>query len=76
MLWYAFELHQQVDVDAIQMGTHNICLYKEVDKNYSSCNLKITELLDCALIGACAVIRLNKVAKYSDGQFNLYHSLG
>ena len=21
-----------IDVDAIQMGTHNICLYKEVDK--------------------------------------------
>ena len=28
---YSIELHQQVD--AIQMGTHNICLYKEVDKN-------------------------------------------
>ena len=25
---YSFELHRQVD--AIQMGTHNICLYKEV----------------------------------------------
>ena len=25
---YSFELHQQVD--AIQMSTHNICLYKEV----------------------------------------------
>ena len=28
---YSFELHRQVD--AIQMGIHNICLYKEVDKN-------------------------------------------
>ena len=27
---YSFELHRQVD--AIQMGTHNICLDKEVDK--------------------------------------------
>ena len=27
---YSFELHQQVD--AIQMSTHNIYLYKEVDK--------------------------------------------
>ena len=27
---YSFELHRQVD--AIQMSTHNICLYKEVDK--------------------------------------------
>ena len=27
---YSFELHQQVD--AIQMGTRNICLYKEEDK--------------------------------------------
>ena len=53
---YAFELHQQVH--AIQMGTHNICLYKEVDKKYTGCNLKTTELLDCALIGVCAVIRL------------------
>ena len=26
----SFELHQQVD--AIQMSTHNICLYKEVKK--------------------------------------------
>ena len=28
---YSFELHRQVD--AIQMGTHNICLYKEVEKS-------------------------------------------
>ena len=27
---YSFKLHRQVD--AIQMGTHSICLYKEVDK--------------------------------------------
>ena len=27
---YSFELHRQVD--AIQMGTHNVYLYKEVDK--------------------------------------------
>ena len=43
------------------MGTHNICLYKEVDKNYTGCNLKTMELLDCALIGACVVIRSNMV---------------
>ena len=43
------------------MGTHNICLYKEVDKKFTGCNLKTTELLDCALIGICAVIRLNMV---------------
>ena len=43
------------------MGTHNICLYKEVDKNYIGCNLKTTELLDCALMGACAVVRWNTV---------------
>ena len=57
--WYSFELHRQVD--AIQMGTHNICLYKEADKKYTGCNLKTTELLDCALIWACAVIRSNRV---------------
>ena len=27
--WYSFELHRQVD--AIQMGTHNTCLRKEID---------------------------------------------
>ena len=43
------------------MGTHNICLYKEVKKKYIGCNLKTTEFLDCALIGVCAVIRSNTV---------------
>ena len=28
---YPFELHRQVD--AIQMGTHNICIYKEKKKH-------------------------------------------
>ena len=56
---YSFELHRQVD--AIQMSTHNICLYKEVKKKYIGCNLKTTEFLDCALIGVCAVIRSNTV---------------
>ena len=60
---YSFELHRQVD--AIQMSTHNICLYKEVKKKYIGCNLKTTEFLDCALIGVCAVIRLNTVRKMS-----------
>ena len=48
-------------VHAIQMGTHTICLYKEVDKKFTGCNLKTMELLDCELIGVCAVIRLNTV---------------
>ena len=56
---HSFELHRQVD--AIQMSTHNICLFKKVDKKYTGCNLKTTELLDYALIGVCAVIRLNTV---------------
>ena len=51
-------------VDAIQMSAHNICLYKEVDKKYTGCNLKTMELLDCALIGICAVIRLNTVYSF------------
>ena len=62
MLWagrYAFELHQQTD--AIQMGTHNLCLYNEVDKKYTGCNVKTMELLDSALIGWWVVIRLNMV---------------
>ena len=45
---YSFELHRQVD--AIQMDTHNICLYKEVDKKVHGCNLKTTKYLDCALL--------------------------
>ena len=46
---YSFELHREVD--AIQMGSHNICLYKGVDRKYIGCNPKTTELLDCRLIG-------------------------
>ena len=45
----------------IKMSTHNICLYKAVDKKYSVCNLKSTVLLDCVLIGVYAVIRWNTV---------------
>ena len=56
---YTFELHRQVD--AIQMRTHNICLYKELKKKYTGCNLKTTEFHECALIGVCAVIRSNTV---------------
>ena len=52
---YLFELHQQVD--AIQMGTHNICLYKEVNKKNNDCYLRL-ELLDCVV---CAVIKSNTV---------------
>ena len=46
---YSFELYRQAD--AIQMGTHNIYLYKEVDKMFT----------DCALIGVCVEIRSNTV---------------
>ena len=42
---------------AFRMGTHNIWLFKEVDKKYTGCNLKTTELLNFALIGVCAVVR-------------------
>ena len=45
------------------MGTHNICLYKEVDKKYTGCILKTTELLDCVHIGVCVVIKSNTVVK-------------
>ena len=50
------------------MSTHNICLYKEVDKKYTACNLKTTKSLDCALIGVCAVIRSNTVYSISDNR--------
>ena len=44
-----------------ELGTYNICLYKEADKNCTGYNLKTTELLDCALIGVYAIIRSNAV---------------
>ena len=43
------------------MVTHNTCHYKESDKKYIGSNLKTMELLACALIGVCAVIRSNTV---------------
>ena len=43
------------------MRTHNTCLYREIDRKYTGCNLKTTELPDGSLIGACAVIRANTV---------------
>ena len=61
---YLFELHRHVD--AIQMSTHNISLYKEVNKRYTDCHLKTTKFLDCALIGVCAVIRSNTVCLHED----------
>ena len=65
---YSFELHRLVD--AIQMSTHKICLYKEVDKKYTGCNLKTTKLLDCALLGVCAVIRSNTVIFFMNGWYS------
>ena len=41
-------------IDAIQMGTHNICLCKESRYKYTGCNLKTMELLDCAYRGMCS----------------------
>ena len=66
---YSFERYRQVD--AIQMGTHNICLHK-LGKKYTGCNLKTLELLDCVLIGVCAVIRLNRVICYHFMYLNCY----
>ena len=51
------------------MCTHNICLYNEVGKKYTGCNLKTRELLDCALIGVCDIIRLNMVISFIFEQF-------
>ena len=39
------------------MSTNNICFYKEEDKSTQA--VKTMNLLDCALIGVCVVIRLN-----------------
>ena len=67
---FSFELHRQVD--AIQMGTHNICLSKEVGKKYTGCNLKTTVLLGCALIGVCAVIRSKTVPNKTKSAIFVY----
>ena len=37
---YSFELPRLVE--AIQMSSHNICFYKELDKKYIDCNMKAT----------------------------------
>ena len=47
-------MHHQAH--AVQMGTHNICLYRQ---KYIGCNLETKKLLDCVLIGLCVVIRSN-----------------
>ena len=65
-------IDKSMQFDAIQMGTHNVCLYKEVDKKDTGFNLKTTELLDCALIGICALIRSNTVALFEEGILILF----
>ena len=54
-------IDKSMQFNAIQMSTHNICLFKEVKKKYTGCNRKTMAFLDCALIGVCAVIRSNMV---------------
>ena len=61
--WYLFELPRQIK--AIQMSTHNIVSYKAINKSIIS-NLKTKKLLDCALIGVCAVIRSNTVCFHGE----------
>ena len=48
----------------IPIGTHNICLYKNIDKKYTGCNLKTMVLLDCVCIRVRAVNRSNMVGKF------------
>ena len=59
---YPYELHRLVD--AIQISTDNMCLYKEVDIKCTGYDLKTLELPDCALIGACTVINSNTVSVF------------
>ena len=49
-------------------STHNICLCKEVERKYICCNVKTTELLDCALKGVCVVIKSNTVCSYVNNE--------
>ena len=47
-------------LNCYDLSTNNRLFYKEADK-INGCNLQTSELLDCALIGVCAVIRSNAV---------------
>ena len=60
MLWVL--ICAALTFEAIQMSTHNICFYEEVDK---STLVVIYRLLNCLtmLIGTCAVIRSNMVIR-------------
>ena len=66
---YSFELHQQVD--AIQIGTHNICLYKSICCGYSfelhrqvdaiqmdTLNMCLYNEVDKTYTGYCLTVRL------------------
>ena len=53
------------------MRTHNIRIFKKVNKKYTGCNLKTTEFHECALIGVCAVIRSNTVCSKTEVQPSL-----
>ena len=50
---YVVGTHLNCIDKSIQMSTDNICLYKEVARKYTCCNLKTTELLDFAYRGMC-----------------------
>ena len=61
-------------IKAYVVGTHLNCINKSMQfwvpttfafKKYTGCNLKTIELLDCVLIGVCAVIRPNTVIFFS-----------
>ena len=49
-----------IQVKAIQMSTH-IMFFKRSRRKYTGYNQRTTKLLDCALLGVCAVIRSNTV---------------
>ena len=67
---YAIFFFLNFFIKAYVVGTYLNCIDKSMQfkwvptayaKQYTSCNPKSTELLDCALIGVCAVIRSNTV---------------
>ena len=50
---YVVGTHLNCTDNAIQMSTHNICLYKEVDKKYTGCNLNYGIAWLCAFRSMC-----------------------
>ena len=73
--WFSLQKHNVVCTNLNSDWYQQHMPFSEVDRKYTSCNLKAMELLDYALIGVCAVISLIKyyvdIPSYLDMFFSL-----